>query len=263
MGKFLSQFSFSMVFKWVVAAIAVGLYLAVFTLSAVPSVLLFHAWVKPLAAGLAENGLSLLGAVQLAFGLAVMVYAFVIAGIFVSGILIRLLHLGIKPGKYKLGSPTFLRWLIMSAFYGFAVQVLLPLMRMTHFVNVFYALVGCRMGKNVVMNSWTFPDAYLLELGDNVIIGAKTEITCHLVEGGYLYLMPVRIGAGTLVGAHCYIAPGVEIGEKCSIGLYSVVRRKTKLPDKTRIAGLAGLPLSKLRELERKEKTKKTNEEGK
>lgn len=166
------------------------------------------------------------------------------------GILIRLLSMGVKPGEYKIASATFARWLFFSGFYNFAVLLVLPMVRMTFLTKLFYLIVGCRMGKNVQLNTWTLPDAYLLTLGDNVVVGARSEIVCHIFQGNMLTLKEVMIGDNTLVGVHCYISTGVEIGKNCIIGLKTLVRRDTKIPDNSKIGAIAGLPMKGVYKLE-------------
>ena len=81
------------------------------------------------------------------------------------------------------------------------------------------------MGRRVRLNSWLLNDAWLLELGDDVVIGGATVLTPHQVEDGHLILEPIRVGRGTLIGAHCYLSSGVTVGRDCLIGIRSFLRR--------------------------------------
>ena len=186
-------------------------------------------------------------------------YLFFIAGIIVMSSLIRLLSLGMKPGRYEAVSMVTLRWLVYSGIYTLATRLILPMVPMTFFTNIFFRIVGCKMGKNVRLNTWVLNDAYLLEIGNNVIIGGGTDISCHLFENNKLILKPVKIGNDTLIGAHCYISPGVVIGEKCTIGLNSFIRQDKYIPDNTVITSLAGM---KIRDAYFIEKKLKTNKKG-
>ena len=78
---------------------------------------------------------------------------------------------------------------------------------------MFYILLGAKIGKNVFINTPKLSDAYLLELGDNVVIGGDSAITCHIFEGNSLILGKIKIGSNSLIGAESYIMPGVTIGE--------------------------------------------------
>jgi len=259
--------------QFLITIFAYSLYIIIFTFCIAPSLFLIIKTVIPVIKNITFSFKGMDGyisywyiigqIIKAAFYSSLAFYLFPFTGILILGTLIRLLSFNIKPGRYKTNSSVFFRWLFFSGLYNFAILLVLPMVRMTYFINIFYKLVGCKMGKGVKFNSWTIPDAYLLELGDNVVIGAKTEITCHVFEGNYLLLKKITIGDNTLVGAHCYISPGTEIGKNCVIGLRSMVRKNVKIPDNTKIAGIAGLPLDEVYEIEKKAflyKDKKVNE---
>ncbi len=175
----------------------------------------------------------------LAIGLSV--FLFFITGLIIMGSLIRLFSLGIKPGSYDVATFTVFRWLIFSGIYTMAVTIILPVIPMTFFALLFFRIIGCRIGKNSRINSYMLNDAYLLEIGDNVIVGGKTDISCHIFENGRLILQPIKIGDSTMIGAHCYISPGVTIGKNCVIGLNSYIRRGKSIPDNTRLTSVGAV----------------------
>lgn len=178
-------------------------------------------------------------------------YAYLFAGTVVQAGLIRLLSLGVGPGRYPALSLTALRWLIYSGIFTISMRTILPLIPVSFLTNLYFRIVGCRMGRNVKLNSFQLNDAYLLTLGDDVIVGGQTDISCHLFEYDHLILRPIVIGSGTLIGAHSYIAPGVTIGERSLIGLYSYVRAGRTIPDGARITSLAGIDVHTARHIER------------
>jgi acetyltransferase-like isoleucine patch superfamily enzyme len=90
-----------------------------------------------------------------------------------------------------------------------------------------------------------------MEIGDNVVIGGKTDLSCHTIEGDTLILQPVKIGAHTLIGQHCYISPGVTIGKKCVIGQYAFIRKNKTIPDGTIISAIAGMPIREVANFEK------------
>ena len=101
------------------------------------------------------------------------------------------------------------------------------------------------------INTWFLNDAYLLEIGDNVVIGGKTDVSCHTFEKEFLILKNVTIGRGTLIGQRCYISPGVTIGEHCVIGQYAFLRKNTFVPDRTTLSAIAGLPVRTVAQIEK------------
>ncbi len=178
-------------------------------------------------------------------------YVFLISAVIVMGLVVRLLSLGIGPGRYPQASFTVLRWLIFSGIITLAYALVLPLIPMTFFSTLFFRLIGCKIGKNVWINSKYLNDAYLIELGDDVTIGGNAEISCHLYEDGHLILDRVKIGARSLVGANAYISPGVVIGEDCVVGLGSYIRRGKRLAPGSRYTTIGGMPMRSAAALEK------------
>lgn len=178
-------------------------------------------------------------------------YLYLFAGAVVQATAIRLLSLGIRPGRYPAVSLTTLRWLVFSGVFTISLRTVLPLVPVSFVTNLYFRIVGCRMGRNVKLNTSQLNDAYLLTIGDNVIVGGQTDVSCHLFEHDHLILRPITIGADTLIGAHSYISPGVTIGRGCLIGLYSYIRAGRTIPDGARITSLAGIDVHTARHIER------------
>jgi acetyltransferase-like isoleucine patch superfamily enzyme len=223
------------------------------------TLLVYSLYTAVLAASLAPSAWILIGAArtvlpQLSAGpiggalialtclaLSAAVYAYVIWGVVLQAVVIRLLSLGLRPGRYPAASLTTLRWLVYSGIYTLGKATILPLVPATCFANLYFRLVGCRIGRNVKINTSALNDAYLLELEDDVLVGGATDLSCHTYEDGFLVLAPIRIGAGTVVGAHCYVSPGVTVGRRCVIGLGCYLRPGTKVPDDTILTSAAAL----------------------
>jgi hypothetical protein len=182
---------------------------------------------------------------------------FFVSGVLIIGMVIRVLSAGIMPGSYSLSSFTMFRWLLYSGLYNLAGRMILDCIPMSFLLTVFFRLVGAKIGKNVQINTWFLNDAYLLEIGDNVIIGGKTDLSCHTFERGHLILNRIKIGSDSAIGQRCYISPGVTIGEKCVIGQYAFVRKNTELPPKTILSAIAGLPVRKVARIEKEEEPEK------
>jgi hypothetical protein len=84
-------------------------------------------------------------------------------------------------------------------------------------------LWGSKVGKRVY---WTplveIIDRHMLRIGDDVIFGHRIVCTSHVVsrkENGefVLLLRPVRIGAGTFIGALSRLGPGVKVPAKSAV----------------------------------------------
>lgn len=182
-------------------------------------------------------------------------YLFFITALLVFGVVEKILILGFKPGKYSTSSFTFIRWLIYSGLHILLLNTVLPFMAGSNFAKIFYRILGAKIGKNTFINTKGLHDAYLLEIGDNVVIGGETDISCHIFEGNSLILGKIKIGSNTLIGTHCYIMPDVTIGNNCNIGLYSYIRKKRNIEDRSMIMAIPGISARKVAEIIRKEET--------
>jgi hypothetical protein len=237
-----------------VTLVMYGLYAALIGVCLLPSAFVLHAASRAILSGSPPQMVLAVRLLLFCLCAAASLYVFFITGILFMGSLVGLLRLGMKPGRYPMLSATTARWLIYSGIYVIVQRIILPLVPITFFSDLYFRLVGCRMGKRVRLNSWYLNDAWLIELGDDVVIGGGTDLTPHQFEDNHLILEPIRIGSGTLVGAHCYISSGVTVGRNCLVGIRSFLRRGTTLPDGTRTTSLAGLPLRDMYRIEKAER---------
>lgn len=90
-------------------------------------------------------------------------------------------------------------------------------------------LSGARIGRRVYVNSLGLDDYNLLELGDDVVIGAGVHLSGHTVEAGIVKTGGVRLGRNTTVGVGSIIEIGVECGPNCTIGALAFVPKRMKL----------------------------------
>ena len=226
-------------------------YGAVIGVSLMPSFCMIHACAS--AFGLSGGWPLLL----LALTLGLSVYVFFIAALMVFGLTERMLIrvMGFKPGRYSVDSGMFAAWLIYAGLHLIIVKTVLPLMVGTPWAKLFLRLLGCKIGKGVFINTNVLYDPYLLELGDNVVLGGDCVINCHIFEGREIILGKITIGENTLISADAYILPGATIGKNCNIGLRAVVRKNKVIPDHSVIMAVPGLPMKKVAGLTREGKT--------
>ena len=232
-----------------------SLYAAVIGISLAPSALVVLVAVGPILRGLPALGASATDLIRTSVLLGLTgggaVYAYLFGGALFQAAMIRILSIGIREGTYPAVSFTTLRWLIYSGIFTISMRTVLPMIPVSFLTNLYFRIVGCQMGRNVKINSFKLNDAYLMTLGDNVIIGGETDISCHIFVNDQLILRRITIGAGTLIGARSYISPGVTIGERCVIGLDTYVRSDHVIPDGSVVTSLGAIDVRTARELER------------
>jgi acetyltransferase-like isoleucine patch superfamily enzyme len=246
MKRILQAISDSTPVQVLIAVLFYGLYASVIGVCLVPSIYLVLWAIGALLPDPSFGNIVLFG---LCLGAALFLYF--ITGVIVMGGLIRLISLGMKPGRYPVLSLTMLRWLLYSGIATIATVTVLPMIPVSWFSNLYFKIVGCKMGKNVYLNSFLINDAYLVEIGDDVTVGGKANISCHLFEKGWLILDRIKIGSHSLIGSFAYIAPGVTVGEHCTVGLNCYVRRGARIPDGSVYTSLGGLPIRKMAHLEK------------
>ena len=227
----------------IISLITYAFYGAVIGISMIPSIFLVYKYVQNTEINSIKN------IVLLAVIIGISIYLFFIFALLVFAIFERILVIGFKPGRYSINSPLFARWLIYSGLHVILLNLVLPYVSGTVFAKIFYRILGCKIGKNVFINTVGLHDSYLLEIEDNVVIGGDANISCHIFEGNHLILNNVKIGSNTLISAESYIMPGVTIGKNCNIGLKSYIRKNRKIEDESIIMAIPGMPRKKVAEI--------------
>lgn len=143
-----------------------------------------------------------------------------------------------------------LDWPLLDwARYGIASHVVRVfagvLLRSTPAWVWYMRLNGARIGRRVWVNSLDVRDHCLLEIGDDVVIGAGVHLSGHTLERGVVRTAPVRLGSGTTVGVGSHVEIGVETGPRCQIGSLSMVPKFLRLEGD---ATWVGCPVRKLDE---------------
>tara|TARA_Y100001970_G_scaffold7489_1_gene8602 strand:+ start:107 stop:817 length:711 start_codon:yes stop_codon:yes gene_type:complete len=165
----------------------------------------------------------------LGFCISLSFFIFGISLIILVGIIVRLLPIKPKPGIYNLKSIDTIKWGLSGAFLKLVNLTFLDFITPT-FLNVLYfKLIGAKIGKNVQINSVNINDPWLLEIGDDSVIGGAASINCHVVESGKLILEKVKIGNKCTIGAKALIWPGCEVGDKSVIAARSTLKKRTKV----------------------------------
>jgi hypothetical protein len=252
----LDHLSRSSVVKTTLTLIVYAFYAAVLGASCAPSGLLlvwgFDHFLLPVLGGNGRLSAGFVGTVVL-FSLLVGAAAFLFYafGLLLMGCLIRLFSLGVKPGRHEAASLPVLLWIILNGVWTMAFRLILPMVPMTPLSQMFHRLSGCRIGKNVWINSINLVDSYMISIGDNTIIGGEAVLSPHVFENGHLLISRITIGKDCLIGAYSYISPGVTIGDGSVIGMKAYVRKGKQIPPGTRMTSVAGLPYSRALDLER------------
>jgi hypothetical protein len=123
-----------------------------------------------------------------------------------------------------------LRWYFHNGLTYLVRYTFLPIVTPTPLTNLFYKLMGMKLGKGVLINSEYISDPCLIEIGDQVVVGGAATIIAHYAVGGFLITAPVKIEKGVTIGLRATVMAGVQIGAKAKILPNSVLLPNTRVP---------------------------------
>ena len=138
----------------------------------------------------------------------------------------------IKPGHYPLSKNITKLLAIRVSADQTTRMMLTPLDFMPLIVNrylrpFFLRCYGVKVGKNVYFSRDNKVDASpLIEIGDNIIVGQLSVISCHFIAKQELVLDKVFIGHNVTIGDYAIILPGAILQNNIVIGPKAIVPKK-------------------------------------
>lgn len=248
MGKYAAIILVQLIFTFLMYTIGVFF----FGLALMPGLaLVFKVWETTQGATLLHKTLCL------GFALSAGFFLFGITLVFLVGIFRMLTGLKLKEGEYKMHEPEALKWSFLSCLYSMVRYTFIDFILLTPFANLLFRMLGAKLGKNVQINSSFVFDHSLLEIDDGAVIGGGAIIDAHIFERGKLILRKVKIGKQALLGSHCTVMPGCEIGDKSIISANALLQKDSKVESRD---VWVGIPAVSLREKKRAEIKKRKAE---
>lgn len=122
----------------------------------------------------------------------------------ILGVLAKKVIIGeFKEGDYPLWGSFYFRWWLSRKITG-----LVPygMFQGTPLMNLYFRLLGAKVGKNVFLNTSSCDSWDLLTIGEGSTISSGVTFSCSSVEGGLLKLRKIT------VGERCYIGEGAVLG---------------------------------------------------
>lgn len=165
-----------------------------------------------------------------------MSFAFVLSYVSYSIVLIFLVPffnwiypIKMKPFKGSWISLEAMPWVYHNSLTQLVRYTVLDFYQATPILNLFYRMMGMKIGKNCVINTTNISDPGLITLEDYVTIGGSATIFAHYAQAGYLVIAPTVIKKGATVGLKASIFGDTIIGEKVIVAPHEVVLPKTRL----------------------------------
>jgi amino acid adenylation domain-containing protein len=133
-----------------------------------------------------------------------------------------------RPGRYPLWGWYYCRWWLVRKALALAP---LGYLAGSPLLALYARLLGARVGTGCYLGTPRLGLPDLIEIGDGACLGYGAALEPYLVEDGWLYLAPVRIGAGAFVGSNAVVLPGGIVGREARVAEQSLVARDQVIPD--------------------------------
>lgn len=153
-------------------------------------------------------------------------------------VLFRILFISnASPGQFHRNSLSFFNFGIYHGMLALVEFTIMPLVRGTFIMRLFYIGMGAKIGRNTRINTNRLSDCDLVEIGDNCVIGGDVLINGHSGEGDVFLRNYVKIGNNVTIGSFSMILPGAIIEDNVIVGANSVVVKDQRLLSNNIYAG--------------------------
>jgi hypothetical protein len=146
------------------------------------------------------------------------------------------------------------KWYMHNAFTYLPRFTFLDFVTPSPLANLFFQMMGMKIGLGTVINSSYISDPSMITLGKKVTIGGSVTMIGHYGQDGFLVVAPVVIGDGCTIGLKASIMGGTLIGKNVKILPHSAVMPKTVIPDNEIWGGVPAKKIGGLMKTEESEK---------
>ena len=185
-----------------------------------------------------------LGLFMTGFALALGFFTFSFSLVIVIPMINFILRGYLKPWRGPYYSFEAFRWYLHNGLTYLPRFIVLNFLTPSPIVNIFFKLMGMKIGHGTVINTTYISDPSLITLGKKVTIGGSVTLVAHYGQGGLLVIAPVVIGDNCTLGLKSSVLGGVTIGHNVKILPHSVVMPKTVIPDGEIWGGIPAVRIS-------------------
>ena len=189
--------------------------------------LLFALLGTPSALLISQSGIR--SSLTLAIASSILITSIWILTILVLPIAAKWLLIGrFRPGCYPLWGWYYCRWWLVGK-----IMTLAPLNYLagSPLMPLYIRLLGGRIGRGCYIGTGRLHLPDLIEIGDKASIDYSVEIQPFVIEDGWLYQAPIRVGANAFVGTNSVLMLGSSIGQGARLTEQSLVARHQTIPD--------------------------------
>ncbi|MDT7577591.1 MAG: hypothetical protein QOH17_3924, partial [Pseudonocardiales bacterium] len=122
---------------------------------------------------------------------------------------VRLLRIGITPGRHPRGGRVHLQ---LSACERLAGAFGIRSLSGTRWAARYARAIGCGVGRHVDLRA-TVPVTGWVTLGDDCAVEPGADLAGHWIDGGVLHVGPIHVGERARIGGRSTLLPGAHIGD--------------------------------------------------
>ncbi|MET8835412.1 Pls/PosA family non-ribosomal peptide synthetase [Micromonospora sp. NPDC004540] len=158
-------------------------------------------------------------------------------------LLARPLAAGIRPGRYRLWGPTYVRLWALNALLAIGP---LPVLSGSPLIATYLRLLGARVGRRSIIATSAISLPSMISIGRDASVGYGVSLRPWRAEDGWVVVGPITIGPGAFVGANAVLEPGASVGAYAGVGEQSVLVHGEAVPPGERWAGSPPAPTPRL-----------------
>lgn len=158
-------------------------------------------------------------------------------------LLARPLAMGIRPGRYRLWGPTYLRLWALNMLLAIGP---LPVVSGSPLMATYLRLLGAHVGRRTTIATSAISLPTLLRIGADVSIGYGVSLRPWRVDDGWVHVGQITVDSRAFVGANAVVEPGASIGAYAGLGEQSVLGQDESIPAGERWSGSPPSPTKKL-----------------
>lgn len=160
----------------------------------------------------------------------------------VAPLLVRALSSRVRPGRYPLWGPEYLRVWTLDLMLALSP---LPVLSGSPLFASYLRILGAEVGRNAHIGTAIVSIPALIRIGDEASVGYGVAMRPWVVEDGCIVIQPIIIGSDAFVGSGTVLEPGAKIGAGAAVGEQSTVAQGQRI---RRGEQWAGSPSAQLRE---------------
>ncbi len=119
-----------------------------------------------------------------------------------------------KPGTYPLWGTYFFRWWFVTT-----IEAAVPVgyLTGTPLLNIYFRLMGAKIGRNVYLGSDSFAVYDLVSVGDGSSINADSNLLGYTIEDGCLKIGHLNIGERCFVGTRAAVGENATMEDEATL----------------------------------------------